>query len=77
MITSLTPGHHDVQGPRSLNQCDPSHAYPQKSARVLRHGRTRGIGRVLDGTMKEYGRAFNHRSINPVVSNNLREALSS
>jgi len=27
--------------------------------------------------MKEYGRAFNHRSINPVVSNNLQEALSS
>ena len=77
MITSLTSGHHDVQGPRSLIQCDASHYFSQKSARVLRHGRTRGIGRVLDGTMKEYGRAFNHRSINPVVSNNLQEALSS
>jgi len=27
--------------------------------------------------MKEFVRAFNHRSTNPVVSNNLQEALSS
>jgi len=27
--------------------------------------------------MKEFGRTFNHRSMNPVVSNNLQEALSS
>jgi len=27
--------------------------------------------------MKEFGRAFNHRSTDPVVSNNLQEALSS
>ena len=77
MITSLTPGHHDVQGPRSLNQCDASHAASQNPARVLRHGRTRRIWRGADGTMKEFGRTFNHRSMNPVVSNNLQEALSS
>jgi hypothetical protein len=77
MITSLTPGHHGIQGPRSPIQCDASHANPQKSTRVLRHGRTRGIWRGADGTMKEFGRAFNHRSTDPVVSNNLQEALSS